>query len=59
MAMMAFENTMGMLSKLEYVSLTEDRKGLTFALPEPADGSGSMGGMALLMTDTPDLVRMK
>jgi hypothetical protein len=59
MAMMAFENTMGMLSRLEYLRLTDDKKGLTFGLPEPADGSGTTGGMEFLMADTPDLVRMK
>ncbi len=58
-AMMAFESTVGMLSKLEYLRLTDDKKGLTFARLQPADGSGMIGGMDMLLADTPDLVRMK
>lgn len=60
-AMMGFENTMSMLSKLEYLHLTEDKKGLTFTKPMTSDPNATPGGldMSALMGPSFDLVRMK
>lgn len=60
-AMMGFENTMSMLSKLEFLHLTEDKKGLTFTKPMSSDPNAAPGGldMSALMGPSFDLVRMK
>jgi hypothetical protein len=60
-AMQGFDNTMSMLSKLEYLMVTEDGKGLTFSRPTPTDPNAMGGGIDIsaLMGPSFDLVRMK
>jgi len=51
--MMAYEGTMGYLGRMDYIELSEDKKGITFTVM----GGGSTDPFAMAMST--DLVRMK